>query len=947
MNNKQNKQNKQKKSNKFLNFLKVALIIIVSLFVLVSLVLLIYINTLPSLEELTPTPVAQTSKVYAIDGTLIAEFHAEENREIVPFNKMSQYIKDAVIAVEDKRFYEHQGVDYIRIIGALIADLRAGEIVQGGSTITQQYVKNVYLGPEKTFRRKINEAIIAIQLERHYTKDKILEMYLNTVNFGSGAYGVEKAAEIYFGVDAADLTLPQAALLAGLLRAPEIYSPFNDIEKARARRDLVLQLMYEQELIDTNEYLSALATPVEINESMVASTGETGSRVAPYFVDYVKRTLYDQKFTDRDVFKGGLRIYTTLDVGLQEKAENAIKKVFPEDIGPSSALICTDPENGYIYSLIGGKDYNASKFNIATQGKRQPGSVFKVPVLMESIRQHISPNNTFNPNGPITIKMDTGPDWEVDNYGGQKYDTDKMSIVDATIYSVNVVYAQLTMEVGAENIEKLCEEMEIYDIGSNPAIGLGGLETGITPLDVSKIFSTLASNGVYHQPVCILKIEDANGNMLYEYDPDENISNKRILEDAEAYHITEILKKVIEKGTGTGAAIGRPAAGKTGTTSDHKDAWFAGYTPELVTVVWMGYSDSNKPMEPINGRTIVGGSYPADIWREFMSSALEGTPVSDFKKPDRSLIDVEICTVSNLLATMWCPEEVKEWKIFVEGMEPKDICNIHNKIEVPDVTGFNIDEARALFEDLNFVVEEVYDYSDSYDENIVFKQDPEPGTILESLEGEMLSITLYVSKGTKTFKMPDLKGMELNKAIKILEELGLVIDDIIYEFSDTVPVGKIIKQDPGRDKTVSKSTSVTLYVSKGENPESSVPDVTGLSESKAISMLKDAGFKKITVLSEESTEEIDKVFSQIPAGGTAYDKSLEIIIRVSKGVKVPDVISLTKSDAVSVLEKMGFTVEISPDSLDDGIVVSQTPAGGSYLNYGSTVIIKIQQDISF
>ena len=327
MNNKQNKQNKQKKSNKFLNFLKVALIIIVSIFVLVSLVLLIYINTLPSLEELTPTPVAQTSKVYAIDGTLIAEFHAEENREIVPFNKMSQYIKDAVIAVEDKRFYEHQGVDYIRIIGALIADLRAGEIVQGGSTITQQYVKNVYLGPEKTFRRKINEAIIAIQLERHYTKDKILEMYLNTVNFGSGAYGVEKAAEIYFGVDAADLTLPQAALLAGLLRAPEIYSPFNDIEKARARRDLVLQLMYEQELIDTNEYLSALATPVEINESMVASTGETGSRVAPYFVDYVKRTLYDQKFTDRDVFKGGLRIYTTLDVGLQEKAENAIKSI--------------------------------------------------------------------------------------------------------------------------------------------------------------------------------------------------------------------------------------------------------------------------------------------------------------------------------------------------------------------------------------------------------------------------------------------------------------------------------------------------------------------------------------------------------------------------------------------------------------------------------------------
>jgi membrane peptidoglycan carboxypeptidase len=767
-------------------------------------------------------------------------------------------------------------------------------------------------------------------------------MYLNTVNFGSGAYGVEKAAEIYFGMDAADLTLPQAALLAGLLRAPELYSPFNDIEKAESRRNLVLQLMYEQELISTTEYLNALAAPVEINKNQVASTGQAGSRIAPYFVDYVKRNLYDQKFTDRDVFKGGLRIYTTLDTKLQEKAENAIKKVFPEDIGPSYSLVCTDPENGYIYSLIGGKDYNTSKFNIAIQGKRQPGSVFKVPVLIESIRQHISPNNTFNPNGPITIKMSSGPDWVVENYVGEKFDTNKMSIIDATIHSVNIVYAQLTMEVGAENIEKLCEEMEIYDIGSNPAIGLGGLETGITPLDISKIFSTLASGGVYHQPVCILKIEDAEGNILYEYNPDENKSNKRILEDAEAYHITDILKKVIERGTGTGAAIGRPAAGKTGTTSDYKDAWFAGYTPDLVAVVWMGYADSNKPMEPINGRTLVGGSYPADIWREFMSSALEDTPVSDFKKPDRNLIDIEICTASNLLATLWCPEETKEWKIFVEGEEPEDICNIHNKVEVPDVTGFNIDEAKALFEDLHFVVEEIHDYNDEFPEGAVFKQNPEAGTILESLEGEMLSITLYVSKGVKTFEMPDLKGIELNKATKILDGLELVIDSVIYEFSDTVTEDKIIEHSPPPGSIVSKSTKVTLYISKGENPESIIPDVTGLSEDEAISMLEDAGFKRITVISEESIEEIDKVFAQTPVGGTTYDKKLEIIIKISKGVEVPDVINLTKSDAVTLLEEEGFIFEFSTDSLDDGIVLNQTPAGGSYLNYGSTVTLKIQ-----
>jgi len=923
----------------------IATAVIISFLIVIGLaVAYYYINTLPALEELTPSPIAQTSKVYAIDGTLITEFHAEENREIISFNDMSPYIKDAIVAVEDKRFFEHQGVDYIRIIGAFIADLRAGQWVQGASTITQQYVKNIYFSPEKTFRRKVNEALIAIQLERYYTKNKILEMYLNTINFGSGAYGIEKAAELYFGVDASELTLPQAALLAGLVRAPELYSPFNDIEKAKLRRDLVLQLMYEQELINTTEYLNALATPIEINESGVVNVNHSESRIAPYFVDFVKRNLYDQKFTDYDVFKGGLRIYTTLDIDLQKKAKEAIKKVFPEDIVPSYSLVCSDPQNGYIYALIGGKDYNISKFNIAIQGKRQPGSVFKVPVLIESIKQHISPNNTFNPNGPITIDMEEGPDWKVDNYGGQKFDVDKMSVIDGTIHSVNVVYAQLMMEVGAENVEKLLNEMEIYDIGSNPAIALGGLETGITPLDVSKIFSTLASGGFYHQPVCILKIEDAQGNILYEYDPDKNEANKKVLEEAEAYYITQILKKVIENGTGKGANIGRPAAGKTGTTSDFRDAWFAGYTPELVTVVWMGYPDSNKSMEPINGRVVVGGTYPADIWREFMFSALEDSPVTDFKKPDRELIDVKICTASNLLTTFWCPEETNQWRIFIKGNEPKDICNIHNKVEVPDVVGMRYEEAKALFEDLNFVVEEIYDFNDIYNQDIVFKQNPETGTILESLEGEKLSITLYVSKGKKTFSMPDLTGMNLNEAVQLIENLGLVVENIIYEFSDIQPEDKIIHQSPVPDSMVSKSTAVSLYVSKGENPQAVIPDVIGMTEEDALKAMSDAGFENVTIISEESEEEINKVFSQTPVSGTLYDKLLEIIIKVSMGIEVSDVIGMTKEDAVATLEDLGFIVEVSPDSLETGTVVNQIPAGGEYLNYGSTVTIEIASE---
>jgi penicillin-binding protein 1A len=928
--------------------LKFFIFTITSIFLVAALIgvalTLYYINTLPTLEELTPSPIAQTSKVYALDGSLITEFHAEENREIISFNEMSPYIKDAIVAVEDKRFLEHQGVDYIRIIGAFIADLKAGELVQGASTITQQYVKNIYLSPEKTFRRKINEALIAIQLERNYTKDKILEMYLNTINFGSGTYGIEKASEIYFGINASELDLPQSALLAGLVRAPEIYSPFNDMEKAKLRRDLVLQLMYEQELIETSQYLNALAAPITLNEKSTAGSDQFSSRIAPYFVDYVKQNLYNQKFTDYDVFKGGLRIYTTLDIDLQEKAENAVKKVFPEDIGPSYSLISIDPDNGYIYALIGGKDYSASKFNIATQGKRQPGSVFKVLVLMQAIRQNISPNNTFNPNGPITIDMEEGPDWPVDNYGGQKFDVDQMSVVDGTINSVNVVYAQLMMEVGAENVEKLCNEMEIYDIGHNPAIAIGGLEKGISLLDLSKVFSTLASGGIYCQPVCILKITDPQGNILYEYDPDKNESNHRILEKPIAYHITQILKKVIESGTGTGANIGRPAAGKTGTSDGPNDAWFAGYTPDLVTVVWIGYPDSNQPMEPINGRVVVGGTYPADIWREFMISALKDVPVSDFERPDKELIDIEVCSESNLLITFWCPEETVEWHIFIEGEEPEDICNIHNKVEVPDVVGLNFEEAKQLFENLYFVVEEIYDFDETYNQDIIFKQDPEAGTILESLSGEKLSITLYISKGKKTFSMPELIGLDLGEAKQIIESLELILENIFYDFSDKQPFDKIFNQSPVSDSMVSKSTSVTLYVSKGVDPQALIPDVIGMTKEDAIKALDTAGFKKVSVILEDSNIDKDKVFSQTPVSGTLYDKLFEVIIKVSKGIKVPDVINKPKKDAVTTLEGLGFVVEVSPaDAAATAKVINQIPKADTYLNYGSKVTIVVKE----
>lgn len=930
---------KSKKSFIFGCLIFFVLIIIIILFIGIIGGFL-YLRTIPKLEDLTPSEIAETSKVYALDGTLLTEFHAAENREIIPFDKMSDNIKNAVVAVEDKRFYEHTGVDYKRIIGALIADIRSGTAAQGASTITMQYVKNVYFSPEKTLRRKINEALIAIQIERNYTKDKILEMYLNTIYFGSGAYGVEKASQIYFGKHASDLDIAQAALLAGLIRAPEVYNPFNNIDKAKVRRNIVLKLMYDQDKITKEQYLKALSTEIILNKESINSDLSNQNRTAPYFIDFVKQQLYEKKFTDRDVFKGGLRIYTTLDLSLQKKAEEAIKTIFPQDPGPSYGLISVDPNNGYIYALVGGKDYNKNKFNVITQGKRQPGSIFKVPVLMESIRQHLSPNDKYNPNGPITIDMPSGPDWVVENYGNERFDTNEMTVIDATIHSVNVVYAQLIMKVGAKNVEKLLSDMEIYDIGSNPAIALGGLENGISPLDVSKIFSTLANNGIYRQPVCILKITDSVGNVLYEYNPDLN--KKVILDEPSAYYTTKILQRVITEGTGKRANIGRPAAGKTGTTSDYRDAWFGGYTPELTTVVWMGYLESNKPMEKIDSRTVVGGSFPAEIWREFMSAALKDKPISEFKSPNGELVDVQVCLESGLLPTFWCPKESIGYMIFTKGKEPKEYCNIHNKVLVPDVIGKDINEAKQILEQLNFVISEVFEFNDTYNENIVFKTEPNSGIILESLSNEPLSITLYISKGLETIELPNFYGALKENAIKILQSLKFQNIEIVYDYNDTQPIDYIFNQDPQQGTKVNKNTKITLYVSKGENPEGVVPDLIGLNESDAVKKLNEAGFKNINIIYEESDKDIGIVIWQSVQSGVNYLKTQQVTIKISLGIKVPNVVGMGKNSAKNLLESLGFIVKILPDSTAIGKVINQIPPGNTYLSYGSIIEITIE-----
>ncbi|MDZ7838032.1 MAG: PASTA domain-containing protein [Actinomycetota bacterium] len=461
-------------------------------------------------------------------------------------------------------------------------------------------------------------------------------------------------------------------------------------------------------------------------------------------------------------------------------------------------------------------------------------------------------------------------------------------------------------------------------------------------MDISKIFATFAAGGVYHQPVSILKITDSQGNILYDYQAESEQEGKRIMEQVYAYKLTQILSRVIGEGTGRGANIGRPAAGKTGTTSDHRDAWFAGYTPELVTVVWMGYSESSTSMEPINGRSIVGGSYPADIWNQYMSSALEGLPVRNFAAPTDEITDIEVCSESGLLPAPWCPEELLEYQSFIQGQEPLEHCDIHNKVKVPDLIGVEIERAREVLEKLHFSIEEITENNDTYASDIVFAQDPAPETVLESEEGKLPSITLKVSKGRESVPMPSLLGMEEDEARETLAAQGLSLSNTVNEFNNEYPQSKIFQQEPAPRTEINRDTPITIYISKGVNPETTVPDVITLTQQQAISKLQQAGFTNISVIKDEGTAAIGTVFGQVPQPETIYNKGSEIIIKVSLGVLVPDVNGLALEEAVAKLEAKGLVPEIQGKETQ-GIVVSQNPKAESYINYGSKVKLEVEK----
>ena len=566
---------------------------------------------------------AVSSQVFDSHGRLITTLHSDQNRLPIDINKVPQNLQNAFIAAEDNRFYEHIGIDPIGIFRAIFANLTNRGIAQGGSTITQQLAKNAFLSQEQTLKRKIQEAMLALEIEHKYSKKEILEMYMNQIYFGQGAYGIQTAAKTYFNKDVNELLLTQCAMLAGLPKSPNYYSPFNNLNEAKKRKNVVLDQMVKY------GYVSAAEAEDAKNQDLGLSKSHQSKEADEYasFIDYVSQQVA-KKYGDDALYKEGLKIYTTMDVDKQHAAVRAMRNLpnnYTDENGltqPQAAIVSIDPKTGHILAMVGGRGQDS--FNRASMAVRQPGSAFKPFVYLTALQHDMTPDTTMN-DQPVTYGS-----WSPKNAGGSYSGT--MTLSDALAHSVNTIAVQLADQVGTKNIIANAKKMGITTLDAkddNLAMALGGLTKGVTPLEMASAYGTFANKGVHVKPTAIVKILDRNGNVLEDASTLEKEETKtRVMSEREAYEMTTMLEGVIDHGTGTAAAIGRPAAGKTGTTDDNKDAWFVGYTPDIVTAVWIGDDTGSHSLGEIYGGTI-----PAEIWKDYMSSATSDESGGDFSAP--------------------------------------------------------------------------------------------------------------------------------------------------------------------------------------------------------------------------------------------------------------------------------------------------------------------------
>ncbi len=631
---------------------------------------------IPSIEDIRRYRAPLTTKVFDINGKLIYEF-GEEKRVFLPLEEIPQFLRDAFIAVEDKRFWTHWGIDAIRLLGALFYNLKSFSFRQGASTLTQQLARNAFLTPERSVRRKLKEAILACKLEMAETKEEILERYLNQLYFGHGVYGLEAAANFYFEKKAKELSLAEGALLAAIVKAPEIYSPFKNPDKALARRNLFLKVLYKQGRISKEEYEEAINSPL---------TGLKGRKIAneaPYAMEMI-RLYVEDKYGQEFLYRRGAKIYTTLDLSLQREANIALETKLREieetykfkrkkkdyDVslreGPAylqGALLAIEPKTGYIKALVGGRDFRHSQFNRVTQMLRQAGSAFKVFVFTAAIDNGFFPSD-IEYDEPVRIPIVGFQEpYEPKNYDHRYIGA--ISLREALALSRNVISVKLTKSLGPEKIRDYAYRLGIKSpLRAYISLALGSSEVSLWDMTLS--FSTLANYGRRVKPILIKRIETEEG-IIEEAVPE----SRQVISPAVAYLVTRMMESVLDEGTGYLArrlGFQRKAAGKTGTTDDFTDAWFIGFTPQLCCGVWVGF-DQKKTI--FQGAT--GGVVACPIWAEFMKKALKDLPEEEFIPPD-SVITRMVCRETGLLANPRCPNPKEEY--FILGREPKE-CDKH------------------------------------------------------------------------------------------------------------------------------------------------------------------------------------------------------------------------------------------------------------------------------
>ncbi|MGN6814863.1 MAG: transglycosylase domain-containing protein [Solirubrobacterales bacterium] len=585
----------------------------------------------PSLASCKAVDKGGNTVLYAADGSKLGLVASPIAHQQVSIDRIPRSLQLATVAIEDKRFYQHGGIDEEGIVRAAIKDLEAGEAVEGGSTITQQLVRNLCIrNPQKNLERKIVEAKLAEEYFQRHSRKEILGSYLNLASYGtvegSTAVGVGAAAKIFFSKPVGKLNLAQAALLAGLPQAPSQYNPLLAPAAAKARRNEVLWQMQKLGYVSAAQARAARASGLQVDPS----NGYFAHR-QPYFFDYVENKLIE-KYGVNTVRRGGLQVYTTIDPSLQRVGLEAMRSTLPYSTDPSSALVSIDPRNGQIRAMLSNSPSGQSQFNLAAQGRRQPGSTFKAFVLTTAIKQGIDPYTTYYTSKPLNLFLPQWGHWEVHTADLGYQGT--INLKQATVTSDNTVFAQLDLDVGPKAVAATAKSMGITSpLDGIPAEGIGGLRVGVSPLELADAYATLASGGVHHDPVAVTKVVFPNGRV----ERPEAAQPQRVLSKPVAWEVTRLLHDNITEGTGTAAFTGCAGqAGKTGTTDEYTDAWFSGYQPNLETAVWVGYPQSNAiSMSSVHGVIVFGGTFPAEIWHSLYSGA--GVPCEEFTEPSQKI----------------------------------------------------------------------------------------------------------------------------------------------------------------------------------------------------------------------------------------------------------------------------------------------------------------------